>query len=155
MGLDRALACPSFDVPLEDESIDLVFTFQSAHHFGAHRRTLAEASRLLRPGGTAVYIHEPTSPEWIYSRAVARVNRKREGLGHQVVEDVLLPARLLEIGRELGFEVLVAYAPTLTLRGPTEFLYYLALRKLRPLQRWLPCTADVVFEKPGRQERTA
>ena len=147
VALDGALACPSFDVPLDDASVDLVFAFQAAHHFGAQRRTLAEARRLLRPGGTALYLHEPTSPEWIYPRAVARVNRKRTGLGHQVVEDVLVPDRMVQIGRNLGFDVHVAYAPTLTQRGPTELLYYLALGKLRPLQRWLPCTADFVFER--------
>lgn len=150
VGLDGALACPSFDVPLADASVDLVFTFQSAHHFGAHRRTLAEAWRLLRPGGAVLYLHEPTAPEWIYPRAVARVNRKRSGMGHGVVEDVLVPARLLELAREIGFDASIAYTPTLTLRGRVEFLYYLALGKLAPLQRVLPCTADLVFEKPAR-----
>ena len=149
VSLDGALVCPSFDVPLGDETVDLVFTFQAAHHFGAHRRTLAEASRLLRPGGSVLYLQEPTCAGWIYSRAVARVNRKRAGYGHGVVEDVLVSSRLLEIGRSLGFDVSLTYAPTLTLRGPVEFLYYLALGKLKPLQRVLPCTADVVFEKPA------
>ena len=148
VSLDGALACPSFDIPLDDETVDLVFTFQAAHHFGAHRRTLAEAWRLLRPGGSVLYLQEPTSPEWIYPRAVARVNRKRAGYGHEVVEDVLVPSRLLEIGRSLGFEASLSYAPTPTLRGPTEFLYYIVLGKLKPLQHWLPCTADLVFEKP-------
>jgi SAM-dependent methyltransferase len=148
VSLDDALACPSFDVPLGAETVDLVFTFQAAHHFGAHRRTLAEAWRLLRPGGSVLYLQEPTSPEWVYHRAVARVNRKRAGYGHDVVEDVLVPSRLLALGRSLGFEASLSYAPTLTLRGPRESLYYLALSKLRPLQRWLPCTADLLFEKP-------
>jgi len=147
--LDGALACPSFDVPLPDASVDLVFTFQAAHHFGAHRRTLAEAWRLLRPGGALLYLHEPTAPEWIYGRAVARVNRKRSHIGHGVVEDVLVPSRLHGIAREIGFDASVAYTPTLTLRGRVEFLYYLALGKLRPLQRLLPCSADLVFEKPA------
>jgi SAM-dependent methyltransferase len=146
--LDRTVACPSFDVPLSDGSFDLVFTFQAAHHFGAHRRTLAEAWRLLKPGGAVLYLQEPTAPDWIYSRAIARANRKRAGYGHDVVEDVLIPNRLLDVGRSLGFAATVRYAPTVTLRGRREFLYYLALGKARRLQRWLPCTADFVFEKP-------
>jgi SAM-dependent methyltransferase len=148
VGLDGTLVCPSFDIPLADATVDLLFTFQAAHHFGAHKRTLSEAWRLLRPGGAALYLFEPTAPEWIYPRAVARVNRKRAGHGHHVVEDVLVPSRLLEIGRQLGFDASIVYTPTLTLRGPREFLYYLTLGKLRPLQRWLPCTADLAFEKP-------
>ncbi|MDQ3823156.1 MAG: class I SAM-dependent methyltransferase [Actinomycetota bacterium] len=149
VGLDDALACPSFEVPLPDESVDLVFAFQAAHHFGAHRRTLCEAWRLLQPGGAALYLYEPTAPEWLYAPAVSRANRKRAGMGHDVVEDVLVPSRLLRIAREVGFDASVAYTPSLTLRGRVEFLYYLALGVLKPLQRSLPCTADFVFEKPA------
>jgi len=147
--LDQILACPSYDVPLEDESVDLIFTFQAAHHFGAHRRTLAECRRLLRPGGALLYLHEPTAPQWIYSRAVARVNNKRASYDHDVVEDVLVPSELLRIASELGLERSVAFTPTLANRRPVEFLYYLALGQLKLLQRVLPCTADFVF---GRRD---
>jgi SAM-dependent methyltransferase len=147
--LDDALACPSYDVPLEDGSVDLIFAFQAAHHFGAHRRTIAECRRLLRPGGALLYLHEPTAPKWIYGRAVARVNNKRASYDHDVVEDVLVPRKLLRIASELGLEGSVAFTPTLANRRPVEFLYYLALGRLKPLQRVLPCTADFVF---GRRD---
>jgi SAM-dependent methyltransferase len=143
----EALACPSYEVPLEDGSLDLIFTFQAAHHFGAHRRTLAECQRLLRPGGTLLYLHEPTAPWWIYGRAVARVNNKRASYDHNGVEDVLVPSELLRIASELGLAGSVAFTPTLANRGPVEFLYYLALGPLKPLQRVLPCTADFVFQR--------
>ena len=145
--VDGALACPSFDLPLADESVDLAFTFQSAHHFGAHRRTLEECRRVLRRGGTLLYLHEPTSPRLWYGRAVARVNRKRTAYDHDVVEDVLVPSTLVELAASLGLRARVRYTPTLANRGPVEFLYYLALRAFKPAQRWLPCTAEFVFEK--------
>jgi len=145
--LDEVLACPSYEVPLEDQSIDLIFTFQAAHHFGAHQRTLTECRRLLRPGGAVLYLHEPTSPRWIYGRAVARVNNKRASYDHDVVEDVLVPSELLRIASELGLAGSVAFTPTLANRRPVEFLYYLALGQLKPLQRVLPCTADFVFRR--------
>ena len=147
--VDGAVACPSYDVPLEDESVDLIFTFQAAHHFGAHRRTLAECRRLLRPNGLVLYLHEPTSQSWLYKRAVARVNHKRASYEHDVVEDVLVPAELLRIASDVGFNGSMAYTPTVTNRRPVEFLYYLALGRLTPLQRVLPCTADLVFRRQG------
>lgn len=145
--LDEVLACPSYEVPLEDRSVDLIFTFQAAHHFGAHRRTLAECRRLLRPGGALLYLQEPTAPRWVYPRAVARVNKKRASYDHDVVEDVLVPSELLRIASALGFAGSVAFTPTLANRQPVEFLYYLALRQVKPFQRLLPCTADFVFRQ--------
>ena len=64
--IDEARGSPSFDLGMPDESVDLVFCFQAAHHFGAHRRTLAEVSRVLRPGGACLYLHEPTTPSYLY-----------------------------------------------------------------------------------------
>lgn len=143
----EALACPSYEVPMENGSLDLIFTFQAAHHFGAHRRTLGECQRLLRPGGALLYLHEPTAPRWIYRPAVARVNSKRASYDHDVVEDVLVPSELLRIASELGLAGSVAFTPTLANRRPVEFLYYLALSQLKPLQSVLPCTADFVFRR--------
>jgi hypothetical protein len=64
-----------------------------------------------------------------------------------VVEDVLVPSELLRIASELGLAGSVAFTPTLANRRPVEFLYYLALGQLKPLQRVLPCTADFVFRR--------
>jgi SAM-dependent methyltransferase len=148
--LDEILACPSYEVPIENGSLDLIFTFQAAHHFGAHRRTLAECRRLLRPGGALLYLQEPSAPAWIYPRAVARVNKKRASYDHDVVEDVLVPSELLRVASELGLAGSVAFTPTLSNRQPVEFLYYLALGRLKPLQRALPCTADFLFRRDGQ-----
>src|SRR5690349_6518301 len=31
--IDRSFACRSYDIPLEDASVDCVFTYAAAHHF--------------------------------------------------------------------------------------------------------------------------
>lgn len=140
---DRTLACPSYDIPLEDGSVGLVFAFQAAHHFGAHGRTLAEVHRVLRPGGTCLYLHEPSCPPSLHRVAKARVNRKRP----EVPEDVLVHSRLLELARAAGFEASVEFDADPSHRRPGETVYYAALQRLPFLHARLPCTADFVFRK--------
>jgi SAM-dependent methyltransferase len=144
--LDGSFACRSYEVPLPDASVDLVFTFEAAHHFVAHRRTLAELRRILRPGGTALYLREPSCPAWVHGLAHRRVNRNRP----EVPEDVLRYREMERLGREAGFKVTVRFDPSLLHRGPAETVYYAVLRKLRFLQGLLPCTADYVFRKPDQ-----
>lgn len=146
VSLDAAFACRSSKIPLESESVDLVFCFQSAHHFVEHEATLVEVRRVLTPGGVCLFLHEPSSPRFLYRAAKARVNRLRPA----VPEDVLVPSDLLALARRLGFEASVSYDPTPVNRQPVETLYYLLLSKLRFLTPVLPCTADYVFRKPRR-----
>jgi len=141
---DRTLACPSYDLPLADGSVGLVFAFQAAHHFGAHGRTLVEVYRVLRPGGTCLYLHEPSCPPSFYRLARTRVNRKRP----EVPEDVLVHSRLLELARAAGFTASVAFDADPAHRRPGETLYYAALQRLPFLWARLPCTADFRFAKP-------
>lgn len=136
-------ACRSATLPFRDASVDLVFAFAAAHHFGAQRRTLLEVARVLRPGGRALYLHEPACPPWIYPLAYRRVMRKRP----VVPEDVLRYPEIERLAHAAGLTAEVRFAPTTTYRAPVETVYYLALSKLRPLQRVLPCTADFVFTK--------
>jgi SAM-dependent methyltransferase len=145
--LDDTKACPSFELDFADVSVDLIFCFQSAHHFGAHRRTLTEVRRVLRPGGACLYLHEPTTPSYLYGRAVKRVNRKRASMSHDVVEDVIVTDRLLTIAAELGLRSTLRYSPTLTGRGEKQFLYFTVVGRLGRLQRFVPSTADFCFEK--------
>jgi SAM-dependent methyltransferase len=140
---DRTLACPSYDIPLEDGSVGLVFAFQAAHHFGAHDRTLAEVHRVLRPGGMCLFLHEPSCPPALHRLAKARVNRKRP----EVPEDVLVHSRLLELARAAGFEASVEFDTDPAHRRPGETLYYAALQRLPFLWTRLPCTADYRFVK--------
>jgi len=48
------------DIPLEDESVDVVFMFKSLHHvpLDLMEQSIREINRVLRPGGLA-YISEP------------------------------------------------------------------------------------------------
>lgn len=146
--LDGSFACRSYEVPLPDASVDLVFTFESAHHFVAHRRTLTELHRILRPGGTALYLREPSCPAWVHGLAHRRVNKKRP----EVPEDVLRYRELERLGREAGFDVTLRFDPSLIHRQPAELVYYAVLRNLRFLQRLLPCSSDYVFEKLDPQK---
>lgn len=49
--IDCALSRKSFETLLPNGSVDLVFAFSSAHHFGRYRQTIFEISRILKPGG--------------------------------------------------------------------------------------------------------
>jgi len=145
---------PGFKIPLEDGSVDLIFAFDAAHHFGAHRRTLAEIRRVLQPGGVCLYLHEPTVSKLLYRPAVERVNKKRAGFGRDVAEDVIVGGHLLSIAHDLGFVAHRTFAPSLHAWRSKERVYYTVVRRRGSLQRLLPSTADLVFTKrfPGRAE---
>ncbi|MGH9158094.1 MAG: class I SAM-dependent methyltransferase [Acidimicrobiales bacterium] len=145
VSLDGALACRSYEVPVRSGGVDLVLVFAAAHHFGAHRRTLAELARVLAPGGRILYLHEPGCRLYLHRAARRRVNNKRP----VVPEDVLVYRRIAALGRAAGLSVELEFAPTLTARGAVETLYYGVLRRFPKLQHLLPCTVDLVITKPG------
>lgn len=64
--LDGSFACTSDHLPFENESVDLFFCFAAAHHFVTHEETLKELARVLRPGGTILYLYEPTTPRFFF-----------------------------------------------------------------------------------------
>jgi len=142
--LDAALACRSYEIPVADASLDLVLTFQAAHHFVAHRRTLRELWRVLRAGGHALYLHEPTCNRLLHPLARRRVNAK----GMPVPEDVLVYGKLKSMGTGLGFDVSSTFDLSVAKRGPVELLYYSVLKTVPLLKHALPCTRDIVFTKP-------
>ena len=141
--LDGRAACRSYATPFASGSVDLVFAFAAAHHFGAHRATLLEIARMLAPGGHALYAHEPGARDWIYPLALKRVMAKRP----VVPEDLIRYERLTELADACGLDAEVHFAPTTTYRGSVETLYYVGLQRLPFLQRILPCTVDIVFSK--------
>lgn len=143
--LDGSYACRSYETREADDSVDCVFCFAAAHHFVAHRRTLVELHRILKPGGAALYFHEPVCRQYLHRLAHWRVNRKRPA----VPEDVLVYPRLLALGREVGLEGRLHFTPSLVRRGTVETMYYLVLGKLPWLQHALPTTATFEFVKPG------
>lgn len=144
VALEATVACPSDRLPFPDASQDLVFCFQAAHHFVRHRSTLAEVRRVLRPGGSALYLHEPTCAEWIYPLALRRVTNKRQS----VPEDVLRYGKLCRLAGEAGLGCQLDFYPTTRARGAAETIYYTVLARAPRLQRVLPCTANFLFTRP-------
>jgi SAM-dependent methyltransferase len=141
--VDRVFACPSNEIPLDDESVDLVFCFQAAHHFRAHRTTLIEIKRVLNSKGVGLYLQEPCCPRFWYPLAHWRVNRKRP----DVPEDVIIHRRLAEIAEEIGFSASFNLLPHTMNKAPFETLYYSFLGTVKPLRYLLPCAADFIFRK--------
>jgi ubiquinone/menaquinone biosynthesis C-methylase UbiE len=63
--LTRATA---LHLPYQDASFDLAYCVDAIHHFGDHRAFIAEAFRVLKPGGTLAVIghdpHETNASNW-------------------------------------------------------------------------------------------
>lgn len=143
--LDASYDCYSYEIKEPDGSIDLVYCFAAAHHFRAHRRTLKELHRILRPGGHALYLYEPTCPRFLHGIAYRRVNRIRP----EIEEDVLIWRDLLRIAGEVGLEARVDFHPSTLRRRPVAAVYYAVLSIFPFLCRLLPCSANIVFTKPA------
>src|SRR5581483_244383 len=141
--VDQKFACKSYSVPLPDCSVDLIFSFQAAHHFVLHQETLKEAHRLLRSGGTCMYLNEPSCRRYIHPLAKWRVNHKRP----ECPEDLLVLEDMRSLAESLGFALRVNYSTETVNRGVVEGVYYKGLSILPALCRWLPCTADFIFTK--------
>lgn len=141
--IDKAIACTSYEIPYPDESFDLIFCFESAHHFGKHKKTLTEIKRVLKPGGHCLYLNEPGCQRFIYPLAYKRVNAKRP----QIPEDVLVYKNIASIARSLDFKVDIIFSPHLTNRSPKETIYFYVLNIVPILQNILPCTIDIMFTK--------
>jgi SAM-dependent methyltransferase len=144
--LDAAYACTSYETREAPDSVDVVFCFAAAHHFRAHRRTLKEIHRILRPGGVALYLFEPVCPRLLYPLAYRRINRGRP----EIEEDVLVWRKLLAIAGECGLQGRVDFFPSTARRRPLAGIYYSVLSRLRFLCQVLPCSANLVFTKPIR-----
>jgi SAM-dependent methyltransferase len=143
--LDAAYACSSFAINEPDDSVDIVYCFAAAHHFRAHRQTLKELHRILRPGGVALYLYEPVCPRFLYSFAYRRINRGRP----EIEEDILVWRKLLAIAGEVGLEGRIDFHPSTLRRRPVAGVYYALLSRLTWLCRHVPCSANFVFRKPA------
>lgn len=142
--VDNAYASRSYQIPNAENSIDIIFCFASAHHFKAHRRTLKEIMRILKPGGNAFYFYEPSTPGYLYWFAKWRVERKRPN----VPEDILQHRKIQTIAEKIGFECRLDFFPNIRKRSPLETTYYYLLQKFPFLQTLLPCTINFHFIKP-------
>jgi SAM-dependent methyltransferase len=64
----RFAAIDAFDLPLDDESVDLVYGNAFVHHLDDVDRFLAEVARVLRPGGRAVFMDDAYAPLWQHAK---------------------------------------------------------------------------------------
>ena len=101
------------------------------HHLKDPKPTLAEAARVLAPGGMLYTDHDPNRAFWRFHGALRRLTRvgRRQSFGtdledmaefHHVYSDGLDPKQLARSLREAGFEqVEIRYRQTVnpTLRG--------------------------------------
>lgn len=141
--VDKTFPCLSYQIPVPDASLDLVFCFAAAHHFAAHRRTFNELNRVLRPGGVCLYLYEPACQPLLYQFAYKRVNKKRP----EVPEDVLIVPKLAKLASESGFNTEPHYYPNTHYRSLGASIYYMILSRITFLQRILPCTVNFRFTK--------
>ena len=141
--LDQAAVAPAQSIPLPDGAADLVFCYAAAHHFVDHAGALAEAHRILNPGGWCLWLYEPTSSRLLHRAAEARVNRKRP----DVHEHVLIPSKVLGQARAAGFTGTVKYWPSTLRRGRLESMYYAGLSFVPLLCPILPCTAHFALQR--------
>jgi SAM-dependent methyltransferase len=139
--LDGAHAAPAQQLPFPDASIGLLFCFAAAHHFVDYAAALREMKRVLAPGGTGLWLYEPSAPRWLQPLAEARVNRKRP----DVPEHVIVPEQIRSLAREHDLLCSVEYFTSTAHRGRAATLYYTLLDTLPLLHRWLPCTAHFTF----------
>lgn len=142
--VDNRFGCKSYSVPMPDHSVDIIFSFQAAHHFRLQRETLQEAARLLPSGGLVMYFHEPSCRKYIHPLAKWRVNHKRP----ECPEDLLILEDMRKAAADLGFKLDVIYSTATVNRGVIEGVYYKTLSLVPPLCHLLPCTADFIFTKP-------
>jgi SAM-dependent methyltransferase len=87
-------AIDALDLPLRDESVDLVYGFAFAHHLPDPETFLAEVARVLRPGGRCVFMDNAYSPVWQWLklgwlRPLMGLSHRREPRSPEDMRDTL------------------------------------------------------------------
>jgi SAM-dependent methyltransferase len=143
-GLDNLFfaAIDALDIPLRDESVDIVYGFAFVHHLTDLDQFLREVARVLRPGGRAVFMDNGYSPLWqrtklFLFRPLMWLSHRREPRSPEDVRDTIrgglretvLAQRIRAVGGVAWFE-------------RVAFLYYYWKRasvSLFPeVFRWIP-----------------
>jgi SAM-dependent methyltransferase len=106
-------AIDALDLPLRDESVDLVYGFAFAHHLPDIEMFLNEVARILRPGGRCVFMDNAYSAIWqhvklIWLRPLMWFSHHREPRSPEDVRETMSGGfreeRLAEVIREVGGE---------------------------------------------------
>jgi SAM-dependent methyltransferase len=87
-------AIDALDLPIRDESVDLVYGFAFAHHLPDIERFLAEVARVLRPGGRCVFMDNAYSPLWQRLklgslRPLTRLSHRRDPRSPEDIRDTM------------------------------------------------------------------
>jgi SAM-dependent methyltransferase len=87
-------AMDALDLPLRDESVDVVYGFAFVHHLPDLERFLAEVARVLRPGGRCVFMDDAYSPLWqrlklVWLRPLMRLSHRREPRSPEDIRETL------------------------------------------------------------------
>ena len=87
----------SITLPLEDESVDRIVSFDAFHHVFDQERTLREMERVLRPGGIIAF-HEPGPRHSLTPTAQSEMR------DYDVIENDIDLRKIWKIAEGLGFE---------------------------------------------------
>ncbi len=99
----------SFDsvtLPLDDNSVDRIVSFDAFHHVCDQERTLREMERVLRPGGIVVF-HEPGPHHSLTPTAQSEMR------DYDVIENDIDLHRIWQIAERLGFEHIWVSLPSI------------------------------------------
>jgi SAM-dependent methyltransferase len=149
--LDGYWACQADHTPFADRQFDQVFTFAAFHHFtigDRGRSTLAEALRILKPGGRLTLLYEPCAPGWLHGWSKRKLDRIRDCSQSAVEEEVLVPRQLARWARELGARMRIEFDTSWSwreIRLP-GVLRNAAVRAVPALGWHVPIGAHLVFE---------
>jgi len=95
LGNVRFEVAPAEDLPFEDEFFDRVWSIHARHHWADPPRGLAEAVRVLRPGGLLLIAERR-------SRGAHGLTREgAEDLASEFARAGLVDQRIMELGKEL------------------------------------------------------
>jgi SAM-dependent methyltransferase len=141
--IDNAYPCLSYQTSEPSDSVDFIFAFSSAHHFLAHNRTLKEIERILKPGGTAVYLYDTACSKLFYPLMFKLVNKLRS----EVPEDVLILSEIKKLAKKNRLTATIDYYPSLIKRGFIQRRYFQLLKFLPFMQKVLPCSVNIAFKK--------
>lgn len=171
-GID--IVCDASSVPLEDGSLGGIFVMNGFHHFSDPTAAIAEASRLLAPGGRFMAI-EPANTSWgrfVYGRLHhepfdTRADWQTTQTGRLSGGNGALPwivfvrdrDRLAEVAPELGLVSVTTHTPFAYIASGglawRQLLPSAAYRPLRAIEAALPASwgmfMTVIMEKkPAR-----
>lgn len=139
----NSLSCPSYDIPLRDQTYDLIFCYAAAHHFVKIEETLVELKRLLTKNGVIIFLYEPTCSKMFYPLHYWYVNYAP----HSTPEDVLQPGQIKKIAEKHGLSYQNKYDSRQTIiRSVPVYLYFRILGVLKFLQRIFPSSSDMIFK---------